>query len=43
MISTGLTLNGENQLPGCLYTVKWSNDIHVLDSYTDGTKAIATE
>ena len=29
-----LTLNEENNLPGCLDTVKWSDDIHVLDSYS---------
>jgi glycosyltransferase involved in cell wall biosynthesis len=37
-----LTLNEENNLPGCLDTVKWSDDIHVLDSYsTDRTVEIA--
>ena len=39
-----LTLNEENNLPGCLETVKWSDDIHVLDSYsTDRTIEIAKE
>ena len=39
-----LTLNEENNLPGCLETVKWSDDIHVLDSYSsDRTKEIARE
>jgi glycosyltransferase involved in cell wall biosynthesis len=37
-----LTLNEENNLPGCLDTVKWSDDIHVLDSYSsDRTVEIA--
>jgi glycosyltransferase involved in cell wall biosynthesis len=37
-----LTLNEENNLPGCLDTVKWSDDIHVLDSYSsDRTIEIA--
>jgi glycosyltransferase involved in cell wall biosynthesis len=37
-----LTLNEENNLPGCLETVKWSDDIHVLDSYSsDKTIEIA--
>lgn len=39
-----LTLNEENNLPGCLETVKWSDDIHVLDSNsTDRTVEIARE
>jgi len=39
-----LTLNEENNLPGCLETVKWSDDIHVLDSYSsDRTIEIAKE
>jgi len=39
-----LTLNEENNLPGCLDTVQWSDDIHVLDSYSsDGTLEIAKE
>jgi glycosyltransferase involved in cell wall biosynthesis len=37
-----LTLNEENNLPSCLDTVKWSDDIHVLDSYSsDRTVEIA--
>lgn len=33
-----LTKNEELDLPGCLDSVAWSDDIHVLDSYsTDGT------
>ncbi len=37
-----LTLNEENNLPSCLDTVKWSDDIHVLDSYSsDRTVDIA--
>ncbi|HUX45420.1 MAG TPA: glycosyltransferase family 2 protein [Terracidiphilus sp.] len=39
-----LTLNEENNLPACLETVKWSDDIHVLDSYSsDRTVEIAKE
>jgi glycosyltransferase involved in cell wall biosynthesis len=39
-----LTLNEENNLPGCLDSVKWSDDIHVLDSYSsDRTTEIAKE
>jgi glycosyltransferase involved in cell wall biosynthesis len=39
-----LTLNEENNLPGCLDSVKWSDDIHVLDSYSsDRTLEIAKE
>ena len=39
-----LTLNEENNLPSCLDSVKWSDDIHVLDSYsTDKTIEIAKE
>jgi glycosyltransferase involved in cell wall biosynthesis len=39
-----LTLNEENNLPACLDTVKWSDDIHVLDSYSsDRTIEIAKE
>jgi glycosyltransferase involved in cell wall biosynthesis len=39
-----LTLNEENNLPGCLDTVKWSDDIHVLDSHsTDRTVEIAKQ
>lgn len=37
-----LTLNEENNLPSCLRTCGWSDDIHVLDSYsTDHTVNIA--
>jgi glycosyltransferase involved in cell wall biosynthesis len=37
-----LTLNEENNLPDCLETCKWSDDIHVLDSHsTDSTVQIA--
>ena len=39
-----LTLNEENNLPGCLDSVSWSDDIHVLDSYsTDRTVDIARQ
>jgi glycosyltransferase involved in cell wall biosynthesis len=38
-----LTRNEEQDLPGCLDSVAWSNDIHVLDSEsTDRTRDIAT-
>lgn len=30
-----LTKNEENNLPGCLKSVAWSDDVHVLDSYSD--------
>jgi glycosyltransferase involved in cell wall biosynthesis len=37
-----LTLNEEANLPACLASVAWSDDVVVLDSYsTDGTLAIA--
>jgi glycosyltransferase involved in cell wall biosynthesis len=37
-----LTKNEENNLPACLASVAWSDDIHVLDSLsTDRTPAIA--
>jgi glycosyltransferase involved in cell wall biosynthesis len=37
-----LTKNEEQDLPGCLKSVRWSDDIHVFDSYsTDGTLEIA--
>ena len=37
-----LTLNEEANLPGCLATCQWSDDVHVLDSYsTDNTVEIA--
>src|SRR4029077_7239633 len=37
-----LTKNEEQDLPGCLKSVGWSDDIHVYDSgSTDATTAIA--
>lgn len=37
-----LTKNEEQDLPGCLESVKWSDDIHLFDSYSDdGTVEIA--
>ena len=37
-----LTKNEERQLPGCLSSLSWCDDIHVYDSFsTDGTVAIA--
>lgn len=30
-----LTKNEEKDLPGCLQSVQWSDDIHVYDSYSD--------
>jgi glycosyltransferase involved in cell wall biosynthesis len=37
-----LTKNEEQDLPGCLESVRWSHDIHVYDSYsTDRTLEIA--
>lgn len=30
-----LTRNEERDLPGCLATVAWSDDVHVLDSFSD--------
>ena len=37
-----LTRNEEQDLPGCLESVAWSDDVHVFDSYsTDATVAIA--
>lgn len=39
-----LTKNEEQDLPGCLESVAWSDDVHVLDSHsTDHTVAIAQE
>jgi glycosyltransferase involved in cell wall biosynthesis len=39
-----LTKNEEQDLPTCLESVKWSNDIHVLDSYsTDRSREICQE
>ena len=37
-----LTKNEEQDLPGCLESVAWSDDVHVYDSgSTDATPAIA--
>jgi glycosyltransferase involved in cell wall biosynthesis len=37
-----LTKNEEQDLPGCLESVRWSDDLHVYDSHsTDGTLDIA--
>src|SRR5215471_20473500 len=37
-----LTKNEERDLPGCLESVGWSDDVHVFDSFsTDETVAIA--
>ena len=37
-----LTKNEEQDLPGCLESVRWSDDVHVYDSHsTDGTLEIA--
>ena len=37
-----LTKNEERDLPGCLESVAWSDDVHVFDSFsTDATVAIA--
>ncbi|MBS1608196.1 MAG: glycosyltransferase family 2 protein [Bacteroidetes bacterium] len=39
-----LTKNEEQDLPGCLESVKWCDDIHVFDSFsTDNTLKIASE
>lgn len=39
-----LTKNEQQDLPGCLASVAWSNDIHVFDSFSeDKTVLIATE
>jgi glycosyltransferase involved in cell wall biosynthesis len=39
-----LTKNEEQDLPGCLASVAWSDDVHVLDSMsTDRTVAVARE
>jgi glycosyltransferase involved in cell wall biosynthesis len=39
-----MTRNEELNLPGCLKSVEWSDDIHVLDSFSDDrTPDIATE
>lgn len=37
-----LTKNEEHDLPGCLESVRWSDDVHVLDSFsTDNTVQLA--
>ncbi len=37
-----ITKNEEQDLPGCLRSVAWSDDVHVLDSFsTDGTVEVA--
>ncbi len=37
-----LTRNEQHDLPACLASVRWSDDVHVFDSHsTDGTRAIA--
>ncbi|HET8869069.1 MAG TPA: glycosyltransferase family 2 protein, partial [Aquabacterium sp.] len=39
-----LTKNEEQDLPGCLQSVAWSDDVHVLDSgSTDRTQEIARQ
>lgn len=39
-----LTKNEEQDLPGCLASVSWCDDVHVFDSFSDDrTVAIATE
>src|ERR1700756_4950029 len=39
-----LTKDEENNLPPCIDTLRWSDDIHVLDSYsTDRTAALAQQ
>jgi glycosyltransferase involved in cell wall biosynthesis len=39
-----LTLNEQNNLPGCLASVSWSDDVVVLDSFSsDGTTAVAAQ
>jgi glycosyltransferase involved in cell wall biosynthesis len=39
-----LTKNEEQDLPGCLESVRWSDDVHVFDSYsTDRTVEIAEQ
>jgi glycosyltransferase involved in cell wall biosynthesis len=39
-----LTKNEERNLPECMGTLRWSDDVHVLDSYsTDATVAIASQ
>jgi glycosyltransferase involved in cell wall biosynthesis len=39
-----MTKNEQQDLPGCLGSVSWSDDVHVFDSYsTDGTAEIAVD
>src|SRR4051795_1719170 len=39
-----LTKDEERNLPACMETLRWSDDIHVLDSYsTDATVAVANQ
>ena len=39
-----LTKNEEQDLPGCLASVAWCDDVHVIDSEsTDATRRIAEE
>ncbi|MEY3894666.1 MAG: hypothetical protein RLZZ214_185, partial [Verrucomicrobiota bacterium] len=39
-----LTDNDERDLPGCLQSVRWSDDVHVLDSFSgDRTVEIASK
>ena len=39
-----LTKDEERNLPACIDTLRWSDDIHVLDSYSiDSTVAIAEQ
>ncbi len=39
-----LTKNEQQDLPGCLHSVSWSDDVHVFDSYsTDDTVEIAIQ
>lgn len=35
-----LTKNEEKDLPGCLQTVSWSDDIHVYDSFSEDSTAV---
>lgn len=39
-----LTKNEEKDLPGCLQSVSWSDDVHVFDSFsTDSTVQVARD
>ena len=38
-----LTKNEEQDLPGCLRSVSWSDDVHVFDSYSDDATAAIAE